>query len=144
VTAGLAQQRGEDLGLRAGAVDGGETFADLGHPPAAACLATVPASLLQPLLVAVLMPLFARAGAHRVGDGRQSVVVDERLRQIGPELLQPLQSLLVAAAQRLGDLLANPGERALERRADLPIEFLDLFRKGHLGSPRRFCRRTPA
>jgi hypothetical protein len=49
----------------------------------------------------------------------------------GGERLQPLLDLLVARPQALGDLLAQLGERTLDRVADLAVQLVDFFRKGH-------------
>src|SRR5581483_1596164 len=103
-----AQQRGEDVRLRARAVDAGDGVAQRPHgaPPGARSQ----------------LPL---------GGGGQILVRKVGRRQRGSEFLQPPLDLFVAGAQALGDLLTQLGESALDRGADLAVQLVDSFRKGH-------------
>ena len=74
----------------------------------------------------------AKASRRAAERTSSSAVVDvgvpeEARRQVGTDLLEPLQDLLGAPAQALGQLAAHAGERLLDAVADLPVQLSDLL-----------------
>ncbi len=107
VASRFAEQRREDVCLRAGAVDGGDAVPQLG--------------------VGGLAGRRARLALMR----GKVFLGEEGSRQPGGDLLDSPLDLLAVRLQLPGDLLAQLDDRSLDGRADRFIQSLDSFRKGH-------------